>query len=219
MGSDITVFLEFYGLPGCGKSTISHLVAEELRKRGKTVREPTYEVDNRYSTWKRRTIKFLKMVRYSLIHPRRFKELLKLVKANGYHGFDVLSQSCNITLKLWEYDYAYEDYVIFDEGLTQSAIALVQDQKNSSENEECLYDLCRKRNVIKFYIKINKDTSQERMRSRNKHDSRIEQIIDISKKIKAIQTFELQCELIPSGLIISEFMLDDSVRIVIGQLN
>ena len=29
-----TIFLDFYGLPGCGKSTVSHIVAKKLKDSG-----------------------------------------------------------------------------------------------------------------------------------------------------------------------------------------
>ena len=46
------------GLPGCGKSTVSHLLAERLRVEGFKVSEPSYSIDHQKPLW-RKIRKFL----------------------------------------------------------------------------------------------------------------------------------------------------------------
>lgn len=221
MGSDIkdnTVFLEFYGLPGSGKSTISHLVAEELRKQGKTVKEPTYDTDHRYSGGVRKGIKLLKLIRYVLVSPKKYKSIKKLIKENGYTGLDVISQVANIAPKLWEYDHARADYVLFDEGLTQSAISLVKNEGSSSENERTLYNLCKQRRVRKLFIKVSPETAIMRMARRDKHDSRIETIKDEVERDNALREIERQCNAISSGIVIEEENIQPAVNSIIRQI-
>ncbi len=205
MGSDIkdkTLFLEFYGLPGCGKSTVSHALSNELRKQGKTVIEPTYDIDHKYSKSVRRIIKLSKLVRYSLLYPQKYIALCTLIRKNGYKGAGLLSQTVNITSKLWAYDHAKSDYVIFDEGLTQSAISLEIFNGNSLRNEFNLFRLCKKRKTIKFYIKVSPEIALIRMKKRNKHDSRIEKIIDKDERERALRAIEMQCNTILNGFVI-----------------
>lgn len=215
---DSTVFLEFYGLPGSGKSTISHIVAEELRKMGKNVEEPTYDIDHKYSGNIRKVIKLLKLVRSALLNPKEYKALCVLIKANGYTGIEVLSQAANIVPKLWEYDHTRSDYEIFDEGLTQSAISLVNNERNSSENEVSLYSLCKKRVVRKFYIKVSPETALLRMAGRDMHDSRIEKMTDDIKRNNALQGIEIQCESILDGYAVEEDSIQSAVDCIVGQL-
>jgi len=219
MGSDLTVFLEFYGLPGCGKSTISHLVAEELRKQGKKVIEPTYDLDHKYSAGKRKVLKFLKLLRFAAGHPCKCWKLRKLIKANGYSGLEVISHAANITPKLWIYEKSKEDFVIFDEGLTQSAISLCQGERSSVENEVELYSLCKKRNVRKLYIKIDIETALRRMVGRDKHDSRIEKIKDSTEQKKAILSVEEQCNRISFSDIVFSKTIENTVHSIIVQFD
>ena len=223
MGSDIkdnTVFLEFYGLPGCGKSTISHLVAEELRKQGNKVIEPTYVSDHLYSVNKRKYVKLLKLVSYFVIRPKNYIKLMQLVKSNGYRGSEVISHAANIVPKLWEYEKTNGDYVIFDEGLTQSAISLCRGSQNITENEAELYALCRNRPIRKFYINVDRETALERMKSRSKHDSRIEKINDEEEKQKALQRLEILCNAIEEYSMVSDLTgdTDSAVKIIIDYL-
>lgn len=209
MESDL-IFLEFYGLPGCGKSTVSHIVAKKLAEGGKTVSEPTYDTDHKSSAKVRKVKKFLKLFRYALIHPKKYRALKKLVSRNGYGGKNGLKQCANITNKLLAYEKAETGFVIFDEGLTQSAISLSQEKEGkviSSENEKILYGLCgnkcRPENVKKIHIRVKADVALARMEGRDVHDSRIEKMNPELRK-KAVAQFHMQCDLIPDGIVIED---------------
>ncbi len=216
---DRTVFLEFYGLPGCGKSTISHLVAEELRNQGKKVIEPTYDVNHGCPTVIRKVVKLCYLACYSMMHSEEYKGLKRLIRSNGYAGFETFIQAANISQKLWEYDHAKSDYVIFDEGLTQSAISLAWRTKNSAENETVLYGLCKKRNALKYYVKVDVDKALERMAGRVRHDSRIEKIVDKDEQLRAIRIFEGECEKIRDDCSLHDHDLQRNVRVCLSSLN
>ena len=205
-------------MPGCGKSTISHLVAEELRKQGKTVSEPTYDVDHKYSSEKRKVIKLIGLARYAFAFPGKYRKLIRLIKANGYSGSDLISQAVNIAPKLWAYEKAVADFVIFDEGLTQSAISLCQGKINSVDNKASLYNLSKKRKVQDIYIKVTINTALERIACRDNHDSRIEKIDDAGMRKHAIKAFEKECDLITTNCLIEDCELEDSVTRIINRL-
>lgn len=206
MGSDLKakpIYLEFYGLPGCGKSTISHLVAEELRKQGKTVLEPTYDVDHRYRKVIRRIVKTINAARFTILSPKTISKIIAVVKDNGYTGSAALNLFINIAQKLLIYRLSNAEYIIFDEGLIQSAISLTQtnnSKTDSFENVKALYRMCPKRKVRIIDICVSLEETQERMSKRAKHDSRIEKIRDKNKRKKALIEFQKQCIIISDNL-------------------
>lgn len=212
------IVLEFYGLPGSGKSTISHLVAQELRKQGRKVIEPTYDVDHKYSVGKRKAIKLIKLIEYALLYPEEFHRLRKLITENGYAGLNKLKQASNIAQKLMAYKTNKEDVVVFDEGLTQAAISLAQNRSNVVEIEKDLYKLCKAKNIRKIFVKVDLETAISRMEGRDKHDSRIETIENELERISALEEFEKQCDRIISEFVVNNRSLEESVYTVIMQM-
>jgi len=66
---DGRVVVDFVGLPGVGKSTLSHRVAEIMRRRGFRVEEPTYVADHRMRPWQRYLLKVLVVPAEVVLHP------------------------------------------------------------------------------------------------------------------------------------------------------
>jgi len=61
--------IEFIGLPGVGKSTLSHRVAEILGQRGWRVDQPTYAVDHEMRYWERLLLKLMRVSAEVIFHP------------------------------------------------------------------------------------------------------------------------------------------------------
>src|SRR5262245_46794748 len=77
------VIVEFLGLSGAGKSSVSHEVAERLRGRGYPVREPTLTLapTGRRRSVLKRAIKSLHVARELFAHPRSSLASLKSMSA------------------------------------------------------------------------------------------------------------------------------------------
>jgi thymidylate kinase len=65
------VLVEFFGLPGSGKSTMSRVVAEALRQKGCAVSELTYDIDHQRSTTRSQLLKLSHIAPYAAAHPGR----------------------------------------------------------------------------------------------------------------------------------------------------
>lgn len=129
--------------------------------------------------------------------------IIAVVKNNGYTGSDAWNQVINIAQKLLVYRYSNAEYIIFDEGLIQSAISLTQTKNSKSdsfENVKALYRLCPKRKVRILDICVSLEETQDRMVKRAKHDSRIEKIRDKNKRKKALIDFHKQCIIVGDNL-------------------
>jgi hypothetical protein len=65
------MLIEFFGLPGTGKSTLSRLGADLLMNRGLIVDEMTYDLDHRRPRVQRQLAKLTHILRYVAAHPCR----------------------------------------------------------------------------------------------------------------------------------------------------
>ena len=195
------IVLEFYGLPGCGKSTISHKLADNLRSKGLSVWEPSYEIDRKFGKTMRKVVKFAKLVSFAICSHRTYKGVSGLVKANGYQGMSALRQLANIAHKIDSYKMADRwDVTIWDEGLVQASISLaVNGSRNASENESHLMLYTGDVKYVKVYTKVDKDTALERMKGRSTYDSRVEKMASREDQIAFLEGFETACESIVKG--------------------
>ncbi len=214
----MTQFIEFYGLPASGKSTISHLLSNELRKRSKTVAEPTFYLDHTCSKSVRRIKKTVGFLKFVLRYVNKGRDLMNFLKSKGYTGSSKLHHAINISHKLWVYYHPKTDYVVFDEGLVQSAISITNDEKCTFENMMHLFNLCPQREVVKIYLKVDEELALCRMQNREKHDSRIEKIDDPIEKDNVTRMFAKKCNSIPFETVIDNKSMEESVEVILRYL-
>lgn len=190
------IVLEFYGLPGCGKSTISHKLADDLRSKGLSVWEPSYEIDRKYGKTMRKVVKFAKLASFAICNHRAYKGVCGLVEANGCQGLSALQQLSNIAYKIGSYETVGRyDVMIWDEGLVQASISLaVNGCRNASENESHLMSYIGDVKYVKVYANVDKDTAFERMKGRTTNDSRVEKMASHEEQVSFLEEFEKVCE-------------------------
>lgn len=183
-----SLFVEFYGLPGSGKSTLSHLVAERLRREGHVVDEPSYETDHQHPLPKR--VKKMAVGGYWLVfHHEQFSHIKNIVRQNGYTGMEAFKQIVNVIQKMRIYNSpkAFE-IVIIDQGLIQASISLsMYGAVKAKENYERLLRLMpNATNALRVYIDVDNETAIDRMRKRKTNDSRVEKLKDHNLEIKML---------------------------------
>lgn len=200
--------LEFYGLPGCGKSTVSHKLAEELRKLDYNVYEPSYVIDRiKGGSLVRKLNKILMLCLYRIFNGKRYFLVKDIVANNGYVGLSCLSQEANLIYKFKTYKSSLTaDIIIWDQGLVQSAISLSTNGiVSSSDNYMALREVCRESYVYPIYMKCDIDTSLKRMDSRKSNDSRVEKLKTEKEKLAMLKIIETCCDNVLSDAV---FVID-----------
>lgn len=183
-----SLFVEFYGLPGSGKSTLSHIVAERLRREGHAVDEPSYMTDHQHPLPKR--VKKMAVGGYWFaFHHAQYCCIRNIVHQNGYTGMEAFVQIVNVIQKMRIYNSrkAYE-IVIMDQGLIQASISLSMcGEMKAKDNYEQL--LCLMPNAVeafRVYIDVDNETAIDRMEKRKTNDSRVEKLKEHSLKIEML---------------------------------
>ena len=187
------LFVEFYGLPGCGKSTVSHLVASKLRDVGFLVYEPSYEIDRNCSPFIRKLKKLSIYLSWLVFHNNTFKKVSAIVAKNGYTGFAKIEQTSNVLQKISEYQKRGPNRVaIWDQGLLQASVSLsLKGEINADENLTGLQDILGSNvEILSVLISVEEKVALERMSQRTTNDSRVEKLKDANQKHVMLQRFQ-----------------------------
>ena len=195
MANNIVVY-DFYGLPGCGKSVISHRLAVMLD--GK-VREVSYVMDHKHSSFLRFSLKSTYSLLFCLSHRNVAQELCTLVKKCGYNNKNGgRSQRRNLLYKLYLIDKAQPTDValLFDEGLVQASISLAMGGVISANEIYSRIVGCLPFKVELRPVCIDTPiaTALHNMTLRNTNDSRVEQISSQEEKIAFLDRFQKQLD-------------------------
>lgn len=205
--------VEFYGLPGCGKSTISHLVATKLRDEGFLVDEPSYEMDRNCNPLFRKLKKIFIYFYWFIIHNNTFQGVNVLVGGNGYSGIAKIEQISNVLQKISVYRKSEQNrMVIWDQGLVQASISLsLKGKINAGENlKSLLHILNPNLETVNVLIFVNEQVALDRMSQRLTNDSRVEKIKDDNQKHEMMSRFQHEIDVITkcNASIVIDGMLD-----------
>ncbi len=185
------LFIELYGLPGCGKSTLSHIVAERLRKEGHLVEEPSYDIDHQHPLPKR-VKKFAVGGIWLVFHHRQYRHIWEIVKNNGYKGVTAFTMTVNVIQKMRIYNDRKSAEIIFlDQGLIQACVSLSTNgvMKAKENYERLLVMMPNATTALRIYIDVDEQTAIDRMSKRATNDSRVEKMKDENSKLEMLKHF------------------------------
>jgi len=204
------VYVEFIGLPGCGKSTVSHLVAEMLREKGYLVIEPSYEMDHCLSPVCRKMKKCLNVVCFFCGHSVEFFRVRRMISENAGKGY--LRHMANIISKLKLYLDNKKAIFIWDEGILQSVVSL---SMNEIDVLKIAKELLGEKKLISVYIETDIITALKRMAERETNDSRVEKENDISKKYAMMLAYKKNMESFITDIKIESRKAEDDAKKIV----
>lgn len=181
------ICIDFLGLPGSGKSTLSHLLSERFHKDLDVV-EPSYHLDHECGCLQRCSFKILGVLIYAFYHPFWFWHLMQIIyKQHSPLKKTFFVNLLNVAYKLNELASKKLCVVIFDQGLWQSVLSLYyQDSEISTEEFADTYSKIQRLapavRTISVYVKTDIETSIDRMRRRHSNVSRVESLDEKSMK-------------------------------------
>lgn len=204
MGNHLSqsICIDFYGLPGCGKSTLSHLASQKLRCEGLDVKEVSYDMDHGNGTLLRTWKKIVTTIRLFLCYPRLFWRVSKTLSTNGISLFGKLyfKHIINLSYKIYAL-VEHDGIILFDEGFCQAVLSI--SVNNEDIREDC-YQLLTgalpcNRKMINVYVKTVPDTALMRIRTRSDGQSRFDQF-SYEDAIIEMKKMETLCGTLPQTL-------------------
>lgn len=198
------VCIDFFGLPGCGKSTLSHLASQKLRCEGLDVKEVSYAMDHGNGSLLRTWKKIIATVRQFLCYPRLFWRVSKTLSTNGISLFGKLyfKHIINLSYKICALK-GHHDIILFDEGFCQAVLSI--SVNNDGIRNDCYNSLigaiASDRRMISVYVKTEPDTALARIRMRNDGQSRFDNLSDDDTKNK-LEKMENLCGSLPQTIVV-----------------
>ena len=222
------LFFEFFGLPGCGKSTVSHAIAMLLRENGYSVKEPSYRIDHQKRIIKR-LLKFAIVCWWYLFHHKEYCSIRNIVRLNDYMGLEELLQISNIIQKVRIYNNKVNSHIfIWDQGLVQAAISLsIKGAVSAGENYNNLKLLIRRDvMMVPIYMPVAIDVALKRMSERPTNDSRVEELVVHEQKVALLKRYQEGIDSIGSlfaggldSIVVNDIVdLDEKVNVVYNEM-
>ena len=174
--------IEFIGLPGAGKSTVSELLCQKLEERGVAVIRASSETGDSINPIVRKMKKLKRSVLYSISHLNQTKSISRIVKENGYKGLSKIRHINNLIQKYYYYDNNNHYVYVWDQGIIQAAISLSVSGNHSTNDILSQLDsiMLEKSTRICIYIKEPIETVLDRMDHRKTNNSIIEKTEDFN---------------------------------------
>lgn len=218
------ICLDFYGLPGSGKSTISHIVSSKLRE-NENIKEVSYEIDHGYPTWIRGIIKLKNVISLLISNPSLFHQLILLIIKCDHSllGRAFYSNLFNLAFKINAIQSGGANCLVFDHGFWQSVVSLHYRHKgivDYSQTYKQLRSLVSP-NIIFFniYIRLEPEMAIKRMAERTTDKARLEYLRH-KEKIQELNDEVLILNNYPKHDIIVDAMMseDDCCDYIIDKL-
>lgn len=177
------MLIEFFGSPGAGKSTLSHLVAHYLSERGYAVDEVTYEVDHTLSKFQRLFVKLASISSYICRHPicaaSDISRILGTQQATFSDARRAIFNWLYVTSVVTR-AHSSESIVILDQGLAQAIWSVGFAARRKTWLDLCL-SAARKRALkpdLIVHVSAKLQSVGDRLKSREQRISRIDHLGD-----------------------------------------
>jgi hypothetical protein len=173
------LLVEFVGMPGVGKSELSHRIAARFAAAGECVREPSYELAHGLSPARRRCWKSLHVVLQIAQHPLASLRALAAIGRTQQRGFGTrvrLAVNALLVASLAAQARRRPGIHLLDQSLLQAAWSVALDDRPGSPLP--LLDTPGLRDAIAdlvVFVDADLGTVQRRLSERPGHHSRLEQ--------------------------------------------
>ena len=193
--ADHLICIDLFGIPGSGKSLLSHHVAGFLRARGYRVEEPSYRLDHDLPKLRRLFAKWRCTRQLFRKEPAMKQALLRLVSDCGYRGKEGWKQLLNVGYKLFLLHHATSQVLIFDEGILQSSISLsFKGALPETEIFSRLSSLAGPYPCIPVRLACPVPLALQNLAGRATHDSRVEQLDSDAAKTLLLRQLDGQAD-------------------------
>ncbi len=197
------IIIDFFGLPGSGKTTIADRLVATLQKRGFKTIQPIHDVNLGYGSLRRIITKIMASTVYSLSHPQFMYELFANLERGCFRGTgEAVKLWINTGFVLYFMTRAKScDFLVADQGIAQIAISLTINCKRTNIETIIKGFLDQIKAPVKLiYIHTDIHNVLERLEHRPYGRSRVDKAASIQEKTAQLRKIQSSCSEIASNL-------------------
>lgn len=196
MADHLTAYVEFFGLPGSGKSYFSHKVAEELRTEGYGIAEPSWTLDHKYGKCSRVVRKVWMGCLFRIFQHTKAVGLINTVKSYGLRKNDEKRIVRNLMYKAYNLTRQNKGILLFDEGIAQMAVSMAVGSGNPAQQiyNDLIEILSFEHKGVVVRIDCDIETALLNMDQRKSRDSKAEKIEGLEAKKEYLTKYKKECE-------------------------
>ncbi|MEN6460260.1 MAG: hypothetical protein ABFC94_02675 [Syntrophomonas sp.] len=198
------IIIEFFGLPGSGKTTLANMFADKLEQSGYSIQKSIYRINNECNTIARLLIKTYTTLCFTLNNFPFIYNLFSFIyeEKNIFRNLkDIIKQWINICFVLNYINKGNEtDIVIADQGVIQAAISISFYHKNIDLNSIIKRLISQiSKNQVFIYVHVDIEKDLKRLKNRKNGKSRLEKENNTIIKTMQLQKIESQCNTIANS--------------------
>lgn len=172
-----TLLVEFFGMPGVGKSVLSNRISEILSANDISVEQNAYFLSHQVGRLKRVSIKLLRVLKEQLFHPKyAFVSIKTILQTEQKTTVDLVKVIFNwfFVTSLLRNDKHYDGVRLFDEGIFQALWSIgFSGKKGAIASMAPVFSLIPLPALI-VVPEASLPTIKSRLSGRERHDSRLE---------------------------------------------
>lgn len=188
--------IDFFGPPGSGKTTISHLLGQKLSQQGYRVDESIYQVNSKISHAMRKVIKFGTASWYTIRERAFVRDFFgSLDKKTFRNWHEALTHWLNFCFALhFLTRKSNHDIVIAEQGLAQGVVWLATHGNNNAHE---LFEKLEKKvgtPIIYVRVQVSEEETLARLKQRNDGKSEVERARDALQKVALLKEMNHVCD-------------------------